>query len=1353
MRNRVGRSRELGRTGFTKGLSIVLEDGTRKGSLATGVRPTIQESGKSDMEQTLRHIFDVPMASETTFSLDNRVDIGSIQSYLQTRLSDLSNLEDNVNYPLRDGVSIVDSDFGDGVVIMDGTSLSGEMRLTKGSLVVESQAIFSSIRANACVCKGKWMYEVILETAGIQQLGWATRSCSFTREEGVGDSKDSYAYDGKRVRKWSESCQPYGQPWVPGDVIGCCIDLDAGQISFYRNGYFLGVAFDGVGSVMPKLPYYPAISLSQGERCELNFGARPFKYPIKGFFAIQASPVIKDGDYIVSATTRAHYLLGCLQRLVQLDSHELVAAMTPVERLRRLKPLSYDSYIVGEEICKPLVSLLSDNSKGVVRHTTTYLTWGALVPFLMEIHGVESPHDGSSVDRALDLLLPALDSQTKRICIAQVMEALAFGCRTSPITLVHCPYTGSYPYLALACHLLHRDEVMVPWCRSEEFESCLEGLLTRKGPNKFDLGTLLPTVWWPGSREDLCSESNMRQTVSALSKTIDKVEELQWQLCRYLLDFVPHQSATDMNLGIRPSPEPVFRTFVKHLMNKNKGAARNIPPPGLSDNSVLVAVYTVLLRLLSEGLNPSSLDNGKEQDCSVGFLHRGGKQCFKARLFLDSDTCANDFSRLGGTFSHLRKTHVLDEEEYKDVEWEEGFMDDGGSGITHSGKQKPCCCSGLSSSSIIGSKTASRILRKSFNIHLNGVSVSNSNSSATDVSNRILFNEEVEDTPSSSGRGSLGFTSLSFQHLKKTGSKSFFLSDGVREDELLDTMVLLYHLGVAPNFKQASYYLQHQLQAIGQLDETDRQIHAEQGSGDFLRRLKEARALYREDLIDCVRQSTWYRVSLFSRWKQRGMYATCMWISQLLLLLSKKDVLFSFVPEYYVETLLDCFHALRRSDPPFVSPMALLQQGLSSLVTFLAGHFNDTRIANSDIRDVLLQSISVLVQYKEHLVAFECNSAAVDVMPVALLSSFDSRFWIPVTNILLRLCKGSGFGASKSSTHGESCSARFQCLLRECCITDEKLFSCFLNRLFNTLNWTISEFSVSLKEMQEQSDQRQLQGPDLQQRKCTIMFELSCNLERVLEFFTHELPQAFLCGSEMNLLRLCEVLMFILNHTTSSADALLFDSTVRQQGQSPEKMNRAMILAPLVGIILNLFAAQISPNLRTRHDLAETIANVDVSSAAIANFHYLLEYNWASAFKGDPSLPRLCQLRDFIQKLKAVTLPAMWEELEDDLRLIKVEVDHAAGKYCTSEEKDDICSICYVCEVNTMFFPCKHKSCWRCISRHLLNSQRCFFCNGTVQDLRTLSAIPSNGNSQFRGPGAPNGLVAESGVLVKIDSP
>lgn len=81
---------------------------------------------------------------------------------------------------------------------------------------------------------GKWQFEVQLGTKGVMQIGWATRGCRFSQETGVGDTFDSYAYDGNRIRKWNSYTQKYGQPWLSGDIIGCCGDFDKGTLEFFR---------------------------------------------------------------------------------------------------------------------------------------------------------------------------------------------------------------------------------------------------------------------------------------------------------------------------------------------------------------------------------------------------------------------------------------------------------------------------------------------------------------------------------------------------------------------------------------------------------------------------------------------------------------------------------------------------------------------------------------------------------------------------------------------------------------------------------------------------------------------------------------------------------------------------------------------------------------------------------------------------------------------------------------------------------------------------------------------------------------------------------------------------------------
>ncbi|KAI3710079.1 hypothetical protein L2E82_39852 [Cichorium intybus] len=85
-------------------------------------------------------------------------------------------------------------------------------------------------------------------------------------------------------------------------------------------------------------------------------------------------------------------------------------------------------------------------------------------------------------------------------------------------------------------------------------------------------------------------------------------------------------------------------------------------------------------------------------------------------------------------------------------------------------------------------------------------------------------------------------------------------------------------------------------------------------------------------------------------------------------------------------------------------------------------------------------------------------------------------------------------------------------------------------------SWSMTEFSVSIREMQEKC-----QMIEFQQRKCSIIFDLSSKLARVLEFCTCEIPQAFLSGADTNFCRLVELIVFVLNHLASVADPEFFD--------------------------------------------------------------------------------------------------------------------------------------------------------------------------------------------------------------------
>ncbi|RVX21461.1 E3 ubiquitin-protein ligase RKP [Vitis vinifera] len=436
--------------GLSSGLAVILNGGDkRESSSKSHLVSYCDEFGHQSVERTLEHIFDLPYKSISP--LNGPVDTNLIRAIIKNDFLRFYINPDDLGSN-RDGVYI-DKSSGSNTVAIEESSICGDIRIIKPPLLLESLGMFSSARANVCVWKGKWMYEVILETSGIQQLGWATLSCPFTDHKGVGDADDSYAFDGKRVSKWNKEAETYGQSWVVGDVIGCCIDLDNDEISFYRNGMSLGVAFHGIRKMGAGVGYYPAISLSQGERCELNFGGRPLNTLLKVSFPF---------------------------RLLHLQTHLLLACYGAYQEL--FNPVSRGIY-------KEFFALL-DAERGSME----YVGWGSLLSFMMEVFGMQAPHDYTSLDKVLDLLLE---------------------------------FQGPYSYLALACHMLRREELMLLWWKSSDFELSFEGFLSCKSPNKQDLQCMMPSVWWPGSCEDVSYESNMMLTTTALSGAVNHLNVLE----------------------------------------------------------------------------------------------------------------------------------------------------------------------------------------------------------------------------------------------------------------------------------------------------------------------------------------------------------------------------------------------------------------------------------------------------------------------------------------------------------------------------------------------------------------------------------------------------------------------------------------------------------------------------------------------------------------------------------------------------------------------------------------------------------------------------------------------------------
>lgn len=206
-----------------------------------------------------------------------------------------------------------------------------------------------------------------------------------------------------------------------------------------------------------------------------------------------------------------------------------------------------------------------------------------------------------------------------------------------------------------------------------------------------------------------------------------------------------------------------------------------------------------------------------------------------------------------------------------------------------------------------------------------------------------------------------------------------------------------------------------------------------------------------------------------------------------------------------------------------------------------------------------------------------------------------------------------------------------------------------------------------------------------------IMFELSVTLLKMIEFISIELPLTFL-NFEMHITRLCETLIFVLNRTTTGPDAKIFDEMLLKEFSSIERINRAPILAPIVGIITNLYSFRDSGKT--------SLSSILVSTAGfnLKTFEFLSSVNWKRG-TDEKLVERLSILNSFL-----TTLQSDFSNRKEEDSLNR-------------SESGEFCSICYSAPIDTTFEPCNHRSCNLCIQRHLLNNTKCFFCNAEIKNV------------------------------------
>eukprot|EP00794_Sanderia_malayensis_P005876 gene5877-6566_t len=571
-------------------------------------------------EQFLSRIFptsenELPLASSRT-----EITFANVQEHIKQTLSIHDVKEKQVLEPEQR--AIFDGRIGNETVLADLSSQCGNMKIDKEKIEIESQSNFSSIRANICVCKGKWMYEVLLGSKGIMQLGWATLKCRFTNEEGVGDTADSYAYDGHRVRKWNVATGKYGEEWMAGDIIGVLIDMDEGCISYTRNGHELGTAFSDIRRGKG-YAYFPAISLSFAEVVQLNFGGTPYRYPVEGYSPLQDPPICEHD--------KAQELFNSLDRLLPTPNRipdtsglsgkvDTVVFLTVAHIFEQLAPMLMDPYIVESH----------------------------LVPALLSSCNPENPFDTQEgVKQLLEYMWSCLEDFEIQCCFEYLIWSLVKGYWYGP---VDSTYKKQRNYLVVVLELLRHQPTCRLWlssrlCRFHKFPY----MLHIRPPDDRGMKEAFEIVWWDGLDQAEISGSGERKLeyereCKEIKEKVTVLENIQVELCKILMQMDDSSSRRDPRALRVILTEKIRKSLQDHHL-----AAHSLQPVQSCSGPVMTCFVHRLIKAFHYHWDLWAKESGNPLDITGAHV--------SPNAFYDDSLNYFDLARTGGIISHLKKAH------------------------------------------------------------------------------------------------------------------------------------------------------------------------------------------------------------------------------------------------------------------------------------------------------------------------------------------------------------------------------------------------------------------------------------------------------------------------------------------------------------------------------------------------------------------------------------------------------------------------------------------------------------------------------------------------------------------------
>jgi hypothetical protein len=249
-------------------------------------------------------------------------------------------------------------------------SQSGSNTLSNGNLDVVIAASSTAVAVGTIgVSSGKWYWEVVataMTTAGAM-IGVADLSAA-ADNRGYPSPNGWYYYANSGQKYNNNTGASYGATYAVNDVIGIALDMDAGTLTFYKNGATQGVAYStGISGKTIS----PALNNGTGGGTQTyiaNFGQRPFAYTApSGFKALCTAnlpaPLVTKPNTVFDAITYTGN--GSSQSITTDFSPDFVW-------LKSRSNGTYSHYLF--DIVRGNTQILSSNSTGAESPSSTSLT-------------------------------------------------------------------------------------------------------------------------------------------------------------------------------------------------------------------------------------------------------------------------------------------------------------------------------------------------------------------------------------------------------------------------------------------------------------------------------------------------------------------------------------------------------------------------------------------------------------------------------------------------------------------------------------------------------------------------------------------------------------------------------------------------------------------------------------------------------------------------------------------------------------------------------------------------------------------------------------------------------------------